>query len=89
MNRFRDPTMRAQYDAAVKAFEVKHRNLFMPNGERRRSPNMGSSFATYFWKGFDGAPQVGIGNFTDADSRKTVAYAYWRAGQDMAKRKAA
>lgn len=84
-NRFKDPTMRREYDAAMQMFTTRHRNLFMTNGERRRSPNYGSSLATYFWGGFDGRTE-GMFNFGDKASRNTVAYAHWRAGQDAAKR---
>ena len=80
VNRFRDPTMRQQYDAAVRAFGTKHRDLFDANGVRRAP---GSSFASFFWRGFDGT-QLGAG-FIDRASRSTLSYAYWRAGQDMRK----
>lgn len=80
MNKFRDKMMRSQYDAAMKAYQARHPNLFLRNGERRQNPNYGSSFAQSFWMGFDGiAPGAG---YIDKASRATVAYAYWRAGQD-------
>lgn len=79
-NRFHDKTMRSQYDAAVKVYRMKHRDLFI-NGERRTEGQYGSSFAQYFWHGFDGiVPCV-----WDAGRRKMLGYAYWRAGQDCAK----
>ena len=82
-NRFKDPTMHREYDAVMGMFETKHRNLFMDNGERRHSPNYGSSLATSFWGGFDGRAE-GMFNFGDKASRNTLAYAHWRAGQDAA-----
>lgn len=75
-NPFRDRTMRAQFDAAVTAYCVQHRDLFH---EGRQF--IGSSFASYFWAGFRQTPQVGRFNFKDATARKTISYAYFRAGQ--------
>ncbi len=78
-NRFKDPTLRNEYDNATRCFETKHRNLFCSDGSR----SMGNSMASFFWRGFDGT-QFGAG-FTDAASKKILAYAYYRAGQDCAK----
>jgi hypothetical protein len=75
-NRFRDPTLRKEYDAAMQSFRERSRNLFMPDGSR----TMGNSFAGMFWRGFDGT-KIGAG-FIDRASRSTLAYAYYRAGQD-------
>jgi hypothetical protein len=83
MNRFRDPTMRREYDAAVRAWEIKHKDLF-----RRDAQFVGSSFADAFWAGFNDAPQVGRNNYKDAESRKMICYAYFRAGRDCAIKKA-
>lgn len=74
-NRFRDPTLRKEYDAVAQMYVTKHRNLFAPNGERSN----GNSVACFFWRGFDGTV---MGSGWDAESKKTLAYAYWRAGQD-------
>lgn len=79
-NRFRDPYMREQYDVAVWHYQNRHRNLFAPDGQ----PRIGSSFAEFFWRGFNGI-KPGAG-FTDRASRSMVGYAYYRAGQDCAKR---
>jgi hypothetical protein len=81
MNTFRDKTLRTNYDAAVLCFETKHRDLFYPDGTECH----GSSFASYFWKGFHGVSGKGLVRF-DAASKKTLAYAFWRAGQDCAKK---
>jgi hypothetical protein len=75
VNRFRDPTMRQQYDAAVRAYRMKHRDLFDANGNRRTP---GSSFASFFWRGYDGECAARW----DRTGRATLSYAYWRAGQD-------
>lgn len=79
-NTFRDQMMRQNYDAAVDGWRTKHRNFFRPDGGQRR----GSSMAENFWRGFDGQPGFGAG-FIDRASRQTLAYAYWRAGQDCRK----
>lgn len=79
MNRFRDPIMRSYYDSGVHAYETRHRDLFLPSGERRRAGSYGSSFATMFWQGYDGTV---FGRGWDAAGRKTVGYAVWRAGRD-------
>ena len=81
-NRFKDKTLRNEYDALTLMYKTKHRNLFLESGDRRRSPNLGSTVATMFWQGFDG---VVMGTGWDTESKKTLAYAYWRAGQDAAK----
>lgn len=75
-NRFRDPTMRREYDAVVEMFHQEHRNLF-----HQGTPTRGSSLAGQFWHGFNGT-SLGAG-FTDRASKEMLAYAYWRAGRDM------
>lgn len=74
-NRFRDPTLRKEYAAAAEAYRSKHRNLFLPDGSRC----YGSGMASSFWRGFDGTV---LGSGWDAASKKTLSYAYWRAGHD-------
>jgi hypothetical protein len=89
-NPFRDTTMRAQYDSARLAFAIRHRDLFVSTTGDRRRPlyrgggGYGSSFATYFWNGFDGLKK-GIGGFSTREDRATIGYAYYRAGADVAK----
>lgn len=75
-NRFRDPTMRREYDATVAMFRQEHRNLFVDG-----KPHRGSTLAGQFWHGFNGT-SLGAG-FTDRASKKMIAYAYWSAGRDM------
>lgn len=76
-NRFKDKVMRNEYDAAMLMFVTKHRNLFLPDGSRCT----GNGVASSFWRGFDGV----VMGYWDAASKKTLAYAHWRAGQDAAK----
>ena len=83
-NPFRDRTMRQNYDAAVKVYRMRHRDLFIPQtGERRRSGNYGSTFARCFWHGFDDVATPG--ERQDRAWRQTIGYAFWRAGRDLAK----
>lgn len=75
-NRFKDLTMRREYESTIAMFMQEHRNLF-GNG----APHRGSSLASQFWHGFYGT-HLGTG-FTDRTSKQLVAYAYWSAGRDM------
>lgn len=72
--------MRQNYDAAVEGWRTGHRNFFLPDGSQRK----GSSMAENFWRGFNGDRGIGLG-FADSASKSTLAYAYWRAGQDCRK----
>jgi len=82
-NPFRDSYMRSQYDAAMRAYQLKHRDLFT-NGSRRTPGGYGSSFAQCFWNGFDGVT-AGVWNYAgDAPSRRTIGYAFYRAGMACA-----
>lgn len=74
-NPFKDTTMRREFDASVRAYNMKHANLFRKDGTQAN----GSSFASFFWKGFNGT-NFGAG-FTDRASRQMIGYAYYRAGQ--------
>jgi hypothetical protein len=78
MNGFKDKTMRREYDAGVRMWETKDRNLFYPDGTICR----GSSFAVYFWDGFN---KTGRQDY-DPKSRQMTGFAYFRAGQDCAKK---
>lgn len=78
---FKDKFMQTNYDAALVVYQTRHRDLFLPNGDRRRSPNLGSSFAQAFWAGYDG---LTVGQYRYP--KNTLAYAYWKAGKDCAKR---
>lgn len=79
-NPFRDPTLRREFDAAVQAYRLRHRDLFI-DGKRRSNTDrtIGSSFAQMFWNGYDNI-QMG-GGFIDAASRQMLGYADYRAGQ--------
>lgn len=76
-NPFREKMMRSQWEAAVLGYSTQHRNFFHASGARCQ----GNSFANAFWAGFDGMT-TGRGNY-DRASRRTIAYAYYRAGQDV------
>lgn len=72
---FRHETLRVQFEVMVVAFDAGHRDLGTP--EARCT---GNSFASAFWKGYDGVT-TGLGNYRDRASRQTLAYACYRAGQ--------
>lgn len=80
-NPFRDPTLRANYEQALVAFLTKDRVLYLPGGVRPQAA--GNSFASFFWRGFDGT-KIGAG-FTDRASKQTLGYAWYRAGQRCAR----
>lgn len=73
-NRFRDPVLRRAYDEAITAHAATSKVLFHAGQEHR-----GNGVAGPFWRGFH-AEQSG---HWDAASKQTLAYAYWRAGQDV------
>lgn len=73
-NPFKTKFMRANYEAAVKTYDTKHRNFIYPSGRRC----IGSAWATHFWRGFDGVER----NW-DAASKQSSAYAMWCAGRDI------
>ena len=81
MGAFKDKFMRDNYEAALTVFRTRHRDLFLPSGERRRSPNLGSSFAQAFWGGYD---NLCVGQYRYP--KNTLAYAYWKAGKDCAEK---
>lgn len=80
-NPFRNKMMRGCYDGAIKTYEANHRNLFLSDGRRRYQGCYGSSFATYFWKGYDGLAD-GLTRW-DRSSKNTTGYAVWCAGRDV------
>ena len=72
-NPFRQQIMKRTFAALVDCYTTKHRDLFRPDGSR----NMGNAWAINFWRGYDNSrPEQ-----WDAESRKMVAYACWRAGR--------
>ena len=75
MNRFRDRAMRAAYARALTAYAERHPNLFLASGRR----NTGNAPASWFWRGYDHA----FPGRWDPGSRQMLAYAWWRAGQDV------
>jgi hypothetical protein len=75
-NRFRNKDMRANYDCAVENYR-NGSNLLFYKGNRHR----GNAWATTFWWGFDGVAR----ERWDSKSRKMTSWAWYRAGEDMAK----
>jgi hypothetical protein len=76
-NPFRNPMMRSQFAALIKAYETKHRDLVRPDGQRHK----GNSWAQHFWWGFDNALPK---RYADRESRNTLGYAAFRAGRAIA-----
>lgn len=75
-NPFRDRTMRMAFDDCVRMHGSRHRNLFTPDGRQYR----GNSIASMFWRGYE---NVTLGEW-DAESKRMMAYAHWRAGRAIA-----
>jgi len=75
MSRFRNPVMRNNYDAMVNKYQLRHSDLFTAE----LIPHMGAGGGQAFWLGYQGKT-MGRG-FVGKD-KQTMAYAYWRAGQD-------
>lgn len=76
-NPFRNSVMRRSHDEAAQAYANRSKVLFLADGARNR----GNAIAGPFWNGFDGLQA----DKWDPASRKTLVYAYWRAGQDAAR----
>lgn len=74
-NRFKNQIMRKTYDAMVKAYRTKHRDVIRPDG----TPHKGNALSQNFWRGFNGTMHK-----TDRAYRQTPAYACFCAGMDMA-----
>ena len=77
-NRFKDPSMRQAYDAALDA--GRRRLWIASDGTQRR----GSTHAGHFWNGYNGT-KAAYANPGDLEFRRTLGYAFYRAGQDFAK----
>lgn len=78
MNRFKDPALVRAYESLTASYLLRDAILFLPSGERATV----SKAAVLFWQGFDGQHKEGG---WDADSKRSIVYAYWRAGQDASK----
>lgn len=78
MNRFKDPTLSRAYLSLTASYFAKDAILFSKAGERATV----NRAAEMFWQGFDGREKEGG---WDASSKRTIGYAYWRAGQDARK----
>lgn len=71
-NPFRNTSMRAAFDDAVRMYNLRHKNFFLPDGK----PHRGNSWAGMFWRGYEGGA-IGV---WDSASRRTLAYPTWKAG---------
>lgn len=78
MNRFKDPVLVKAYESLTASYLMKDKILFLESGER----SVVSKAAELFWQGFDGHEKTGG---WDANSKRSIGYAYWRAGQDARK----
>ena len=67
-----------QYEAMFSKYHRRHSDLFTPEGK----PHNGAGGCQAFWLGYQ-CKTFGAG--FDAASKKTPAYASWRAGQDIRK----
>jgi hypothetical protein len=74
-NRFKDPALVRAYESLMASYIAKDAILFLPSGERAAS----NKAAELFWSGFNGVEKEGG---WDPDSKRSIGYAYWRAGQD-------
>lgn len=77
-NQFSNPVLRNQYEAMFSKYHRRHSDLFTPEGV----PHNGAGGGQAFWLGYHGKT---FGSGFDAASKKTPAYASWRAGQDIRK----
>lgn len=76
-NPFRERMARAHFDAVVRAYNVKHKDIIRSDGRR----HMGNSIATFFWRGYDSAMPASA---WDGPSKRMMAYVRFRAGQLVA-----
>jgi hypothetical protein len=74
-NPFRNKTMRGTYDAMVKAYHTKHRDVVRADG----SECHGNGWASWFWRGYHGQT---AGRW-DRASKEMIGYACWCAGRDV------
>ena len=72
-NPFRDRTMAGTFNAVVRCYYAKHKDIWREPGQARP----GNAWANNFWRGYDGV----VMPVWDAASRRTPAYACFRAGQ--------
>lgn len=78
-NPFRNKMMREAYDSCMEMVMLNHPTLFNRDGSRCTENGIGSMF----WRGYDGT-KFGAG-FIDPASKRTLAYAYYRAGKNLRK----
>ncbi len=61
----------------MRCYITRHRDLFRPDGRRAD----GSAPSVWFWKGYDGL----LSQRWQGEAKMMTAYAYWRAGQAVAR----
>lgn len=76
-NPFKRRRLQAHFAACVAQYKARHRNLFHGDGSR----NMGNVIGSDFWRGFDGD----MAGRWDAESKLSLSYATWKAGQAIAR----
>jgi hypothetical protein len=74
-NPFRNPVLARAFDTLVASHAAKSPGLFLPDGTPRR----GGSHAVWFWRGAEGSHDTLFAR--DPASRRTLAYACYRAGR--------
>jgi len=83
-NRFKDITLRKEYDAVMAMYETKHRNLFCRAVNVVDPPILAAALQRSFGAALTDR-RSGCSIFENRSNRNTLAYAYYRAGQDVAK----
>jgi len=78
-NPFRQRVLKEQFDAIIKAYDARHKDIMRIDRNGRYRRHIGNGWATSFWRGFDGV----LSDRWDAASRQSSAYACWRAGQAL------
>lgn len=76
-NRFRQRNRRAHFDAVVRAYQAKHKDIIRPSGQRC----LGNSIAGYFWRGYDDSMPA---TAWDRGSREMMAFVSYSAGRAVA-----
>lgn len=80
-NPFKNKILRSQYDAIIKAFNIRHKDLIRKDREGNFFQSTGNSWAQDFWTGYNGMRT----RESFKGSYDTSAYACWRAGNDIRK----
>ena len=79
---FKDKEKARQFEAMVKAYDTRHKDLIRPDGNRCE----GNGWASSFWKGYDPDYAAMWSPRWDRGSKNTIGYICWRAGIAVRKR---